>query len=83
MANENLKSIIQDETVSAILVEGKTSVFASFPVSKWSPYFSQSLESQRTDNLLFVFRDGYFCFTLSMCSENNINSVIYFHSLTI
>ena len=45
MADENFKFIIQDETVSAILVKGKTSVFASFHVSKWSPYFSQSLES--------------------------------------
>ena len=65
-------NLLYDETVSMILVKGKTSVFASFHVSKWSPYFCQSLESQRTDYLLFVFRDSYFCFILSMCSEKTL-----------
>ena len=57
---------------SEVLVNGKPSIFASFYMSKWSPYFSQSLKSKRTDNLLFVLWDSDFFFVLSVCSEKNI-----------
>ena len=82
MAYENFQFILHVKDFSKILVSSKTSVSASFHVSKWSPYFSYSLDSKRIDNQLFVIGDCGFFFVLRLCSKNN-NSDIFFSSLTI